>query len=120
MDERTMHRKWVLIPVDPAGSSAALVCREGGRSGFEPVPFHAATPAGDRLRELRVHGGKYLDLRTAAARVGLPASQLSGLEGGRYMLSAEQWAELEQAIKQAAGTPSIALDTPKTNDEDDA
>lgn len=60
------------------------------------LPTWPHSPLGEQLRGWRRVWG--VGLREAAARAGLTAEQLSGLERGRYDLSPEDWKELRRKI----------------------
>ena len=80
----------------------AFVTRESG-CGVEERDFHVypESERGERLRRERVAAGLYLG--EAARRLGLSASELSGLERGRYDTDEAGWAACFAAIERYRG-----------------
>lgn len=74
----------------------------GLRGSFEEVtlPTFAPSPSGERLRKSRVMVD--LSIGDAARTLGITAAELSGLEHGRYDLSAEDWDRVFDAIEWTA------------------
>lgn len=86
--------------VAPIGEQVgeALVCGFDG-CGLEEVavPVYPPSPMGRKLRDLRLALG--LNLRAAAARLGISASDLSALERGSATCA---WAEAERMLADRA------------------
>lgn len=92
-----------LIPVTPTftGPVPALVQRTDGTGGLEMVQSERfpASPDGAALRELRTD--RQLSMGAAARLFGLSPVEWSGLENGKYTLSAEDWQALRAKLTEA-------------------
>lgn len=74
--------------VTPVGTrtGGAFVNRGFQQGGFETITtnVYPSSRGGDLLREARKASPTFVTLRMGAARLGMTAEQLSGLEHGRY------------------------------------
>lgn len=89
-----------LIKMHPTGYSTGLghVLDEEGmpHDVLVELPNYPDSPLGREFRKWRVD--RDITLGEAARRSGLRVSEVSGLERGRYDLSAEDWKELRRKI----------------------
>jgi hypothetical protein len=82
--------KFQIKKVEPIGKrkGGAFVSRTNGTGGYEILEFNVYpdAPGGEALRAARVDRElrHHVTLRIGAARLGLTAEQLSGIEHGRY------------------------------------
>lgn len=90
---------WRLIPNEPIrqDEARALVCREGGRSSMQSVPFDVysdeVAQRAEQLRTLRIRAD--LGLREAAKELRLRPRDLSAIESGALSLDYDDCGDLE-------------------------
>lgn len=100
--------KFEIKKVEPIGKrkGGAFVSRSDGTSGYDILEFNVYpdAPGGEMLRSARVNRElrHHVTLRSGAARLGLTAEQLSGLEHGRYTFADSADFERAAAILMAA------------------
>ncbi len=93
--------------VAPIGTrtGVAFVNRGDGRGGAEMVTsdVYPPDPRGDVLRKARVSAKPFVRLGSGAARLGLTAEQLSGLEHGRYaFVDEDDWQRAADVLAVAS------------------
>ena len=90
----------MMKPIEPVGTRETMAFVAGRRkSGYQPLdmPVYPPHPNGERVQELRLRYD--LGLRETAGALKMTASQLSGLEFGRYGFDTpEEWTELHGQI----------------------
>jgi hypothetical protein len=89
-----------LIPIAPSGtrpSPAFVELPSGGEFSIHDFPEYPASERGEALRKCRISRG--INIREAARLAGLRASELSGLEFGKFDLSDADWRELDRLLQ---------------------
>lgn len=92
-------KKFTLIEVASVGK-ATSVAMVGGQLREVTMPVYPDHPLGLELRRLRVDMDPYMGLRELAARLGLRAVDLSGLEFGRATLTPPEWQDMFDEIRR--------------------